>query len=204
MKTRSFLMLLSWCAFSVQGALSTQAATISIGDIAVPLGTSQVDVPILISPSVPGEMIGSINLSFSAGEAADAIPILSTGMEFAGSIWPTPFGVNSLVFAQTPAVHNVFSIAAAIDPLQVPASGIVITYTLNTLSLALGEYVLNPNFIHSVTGIGTTADIPLSFFSGLLRIQEAAGVPDAGSGAMMLFAGLGAALLSRAFRKRAA
>jgi hypothetical protein len=138
-------------------------ATISVGNLSVPLGTSTVQVPILVAPTTAGEMIGAMNISFAAGAAGNAIGILNSGAEFNGSIW-SGAGKSFFGAAGTPKSHNVQSAVAMLSPLQVPANGTVITYTLSTAGLAAGQYALNPNFI--VNGAGTSADTTITSFTG--------------------------------------
>lgn len=173
-------------------AAGTQAADVSVNDITIGPGTASVEVPVLISPSDPNETIGAMNISFAAGAAADAIPILGSGTEFDGSIWDMAssfFGA-----AGTPSVHSVLSAVTAIMPLQLPTDGTLITYTLDTSSLPGGTYELNPNF--QVMGVGSSGDpningtpTDLSFTSGSLVV-----IPEPSTMAMtgvLAFLGLG-------------
>jgi hypothetical protein len=146
--------------------VALRAAEVSIDDITVPLGTLNVDVPLLISPASAEELIGAMNISFGAGEEADMIPILNTGTEFEGSIWANSeeyFGA-----ALTPSIHTAKSAVTAINPLQIRPDGIIITYTLDTSNLPVGDYLLDPDF--QVEGIGSSADTPLTFVDGTLHI----------------------------------
>jgi hypothetical protein len=109
-----------------------------------------------------------MNISFAAGDLADAIPILNSGSEFAGSIWNAP-GNSSFGVAGTPSTHSVLSAVAMLAPLQIPAGpGTVVTYTLDTSGLAPGDYTLDPNFL--VGGVGTSADTALTFSAGTLTV----------------------------------
>lgn len=168
-------------------ASAAQGAKVSISDVTILPGEPRIiEVPILISPGSEGEMISGLNISFTAGVAGDAIPIvdadplqssIGTPEEFDGSIWdPTYFGASG-----TPAVHAVFStVARAAVPLQVLADGTIITYTLDTTALPLGTYLLDPNHIDPVSGVGTSAfltgpgggivPVPLTFDAGMLNI----------------------------------
>lgn len=134
-------------------AASAQAAELSINDITVASGTPTVDVPILISTET-NEMIGAANISFAAGDLADAIPILKTDTEFDGSIWDA--GGNFFGVAGTPSVHSALAAVTMISPSEVPANGTVITYTLDTADLPIGDYVLNPDF--RVGNFGSSAN----------------------------------------------
>lgn len=150
-------------------------AAVSVGNISVPVGTSTVQVPILIAPTFANEMVGAMNISFAAGTAGNAIGILNSGAEYNGSIW-SGAGQSFFGAAGTPRTHNVQSAVAMLNPLQVPASGTVITYTLNTASLPSGHYTLDPNFL--VMGAGTSADTPItSFTSGVLTVGSPTTVP---------------------------
>jgi hypothetical protein len=114
-----------------------------------------------------------MNISFAAGQSGDAISILNSGTEFDGTIWDN--GGSFFGVASTPSTHSVLSAVAMLSPLQVAANGTIVTYTLNTSSLAPGAYNLNPNF--QVSGVGTSAadgsatPLSLSFDGGLLTIQ---------------------------------
>jgi hypothetical protein len=134
-------------------AAGVQAADVSIDDITVLQGTATVDVPLLIMPASAGETIGAMNISFAAGAAGDAIPVLNTGTEFDGSIWDsgTFFGA-----AGTGVNHSVLSAVAMISPLRVATNGTLITYTLDTSSLPLGSYTLTPDF--QIAGVGSSGD----------------------------------------------
>jgi hypothetical protein len=58
-----------------------------------------------------------------------------------------------------------------VNPLQITPNGVIITYTLDTSALPVGQYALNPNVL--VAGVGTSADLPLAFDAGILEIQAA-------------------------------
>jgi hypothetical protein len=151
-------------------AAGAQAAEISVDNITVAPGTPTVDVPILISPSSAGEMIGAMNISFSAGSLADAIPFVDIGgMTFDNTIWDLGGSFFGEAGTLTPRTHSVLGAVAMVSPLQVGAGpGIVATYRLNTAGLAGGTYELNPNF--QVMGVGSSADTALTFTSGSLVI----------------------------------
>jgi hypothetical protein len=157
-------------------AVGAQAANVSINNISVLQGTPTVAVPLLIAPSAAGETIGAMNISFAAGSAGDAIPILNTGTVFDGSIWTAP-GRTSFGAAGTPATHSVLSAVAMISPLQIPAGpGTIATYTLDTSGLAPGTYDLDPDF--QIGGVGSSGDpnvggVPssLTFANGTLTVS---------------------------------
>jgi hypothetical protein len=148
-------------------ACSTQAAVVAVNNLTVPVGTSSVAVPVLITPSSVGELIGAMNISFAAGQVGDAIPILNSGTEFDGTIWDN--GGSFFGVAGTPSSHSVLSAIAMLNPLQVSANGSVVTYTLDTSSLPVGTYELDPDF--QINMVGTSADTPLTFNNGVLNIQ---------------------------------
>lgn len=153
-------------------APSARAAEVSIDDITIPVGTQSVDVPVILTPTSAGEMIGAMNIFFGAGTAADAIPILNTGTEFDGSIWDSGsfFGVPG-----TPVAHSAQSAVAMLNPLEIVPDGIAITYTLDTSDLPGGTYLLDPNLLSG--GVGTDARdrdmvlLDLTFVTGTLRVQ---------------------------------
>jgi hypothetical protein len=141
----------------------SRAANISINDAVIPLGQATYEVSLFITPSSPGELISGMNISFSAGELADAIgiidtdpsrPSIGTPEEFDGSIWdPGYFGASG-----TPSNYSVLStVSEIVAPFAVVPNGIAITYTLDTSGLPAGTYALNPNYIDAVSGIGTSA-----------------------------------------------
>jgi hypothetical protein len=155
-------------------AAGAQAANVSVNNISIIQGTSTVNVPLLISPSIAGETIGAMNISFAAGDAGDAIPILNTGTEFDGSIWDsgTFFGA-----AGTGVSHSVLSAVAMITPLRVGTDGTLITYTLDTSGLPIGTYTLDPDF--QIAGVGSSGDpqapgggaSSLAFTNGTLTVN---------------------------------
>lgn len=155
-------------------ACSTQAANVSIADITIAPGTASVDVPLLIS-SDPAEMVGAMNISFAAGQPADAIAILNTGDEFDGTIWQG-YTFPPISVAGTPSVHNAFSGAALINfggggTPEVEANGTIITYQLDTSGLAAGVYELNPNFANLTEARDASlADLTLAFSGGTLTV----------------------------------
>jgi hypothetical protein len=158
-------------------AVSSQAAVVSVNDVTVPVGTSSITVPVLIAPSSAGELVGAMNISFAAGQAGNGISILNTGTEFDGTIWDN--GGTFFGAAGTPSTHSVLSAVAMLSPLQISPNGTIVSYTLDTSSLAAGMYVLDPNF--QVGGVGTSAGfidsnntqqaLNLTFDSGLLTVQ---------------------------------
>src|SRR5688572_19048168 len=155
-------------------AAGAQAANVSVNNISVLQGTPTVVVPLLIAPSVAGETIGAMNISFAAGDAGDAIPVLNSGTEFDGSIWDsgTFFGA-----AGTGVSHSVLSAVAMINPLRVGTNGTLITYTLDTSGLPIGTYTLDPDF--QIAGVGSSGDpqdaagaaTSLAFANGTLTIS---------------------------------
>jgi hypothetical protein len=151
------------------------AALVSVSDVTVPFGTPTVTVPLHISPGGTNQSVGAMNISFAAGQAADAIRVLNSGTEFDGSIWQESGTFTGA--SGTPGDHNVLSAVAMLNPLQVSPSGTIVTYTLDTSALAAGSYELNPDF--QIDGIGTSADLPLRFTSGTLHIESPPPVHDA-------------------------
>jgi hypothetical protein len=152
------------------------AANISVDDIVAPVGAATVDIPLIITPSDPLETIGALNISFAVGTPFDAVEIMSTETEFDGSIWDT--GESFIGVASTPSMHHVQSAVAMLDPLQVPADGIIVTYSVDASQLAAGDYELNPSY--EFNGAFTTGDpnvngnpTGLTFTSGVLTIGDA-------------------------------
>jgi hypothetical protein len=181
-------------------AAGSQAAVVSIQDISVLQGTPTVQVPILMAQSVAGETIGAMNISFSAGDLADAIPILNSGTEFDGSMWDN--GGTFFGAAGTPSVHSALSAVAMLNPLQIPTVGTVITYTLDTSGLAPGAYVLDPDF--QIAGVGSSGDpnvagqpTSLSFSNGTLNISVIPEPSTIAMTAVFTVLGLGVALKRR-------
>jgi hypothetical protein len=151
-----------------------------------------IQVPVLISPDSPGELISGMYILFAAGTAADAIPILDadplrgsigTPEELDGSIWAAP---NSSYFgiAGTPSVHTVVSSVSRIGaPQHITPDGIIATYTIDATGLPMGDYALDPNYLSPLSGVGTSAfvfegqvltPVHLTFDPGVLTI----GVPE--------------------------
>jgi hypothetical protein len=145
-----------------------KAAVVSVDDVTIPAGTATVTIPLMISPSSETEMIGAMNISFAVGQSEDSIPILGSGTEFDGSIWSN--GGDFVGVARTPGMHQQLSAVAMLDPLQIRPEGTLIAYTLVPSSLPAGTYDLDPDF--QVDGIGTNADVPLTFIDGTLNIES--------------------------------
>jgi hypothetical protein len=165
------------------------AAHISIVDQTImPGDPTIIQVPILISPDGPGELISGMNILFAVGTAADAIPIvdddpsrgsIGTPEEFDGSIWAA---ANSSYFgiAGTPGIHTVVSSVSRIGaPQHIPPDGIIATYTIDVTGLPSGDYALDPNYPSSISGLGTSAfvfdgqvvtPLSLTFDPGVLTI----------------------------------
>jgi hypothetical protein len=184
-------------------AAGVQAANVSVNNISIIQGTATVDVPVLIAPSGAGETIGAMNISFAAGDAGDAIPILNSGTEFDGSIWDsgTFFGA-----AGTGVNHSALSAVAMINPLRVAANGTLITYTLDTSSLPVGTYVLDPDF--QIGGVGSSGDPsfgippgdpinPIAFANGTLTVNPIPEPATIGMTAVFAVLGLGVFLKRR-------
>jgi hypothetical protein len=181
-------------------AAGVQAANVSVNNISIIQGAATVDVPVLIAPAAAGETIGAMNISFAAGDAGDAIPILNTGTEFDGSIWDsgTFFGA-----AGTGVNHSVLSAVAMINPLRVGTNGTLITYTLDTSSLPVGTYVLDPDF--QIAGVGSSGDpqlagggaSTLAFANGTLTVNPSPEPATIGMTAVLAVLGLGVFLKRR-------
>lgn len=184
-------------------------ARISIMDRTVlPGDPTVIQVPILIFPDDPSELISGMSISFAAGSAEDAIPIVDAdpmrsgiGMpeEFDVSVWSGP---NSSYFgiAGTPNTHSTISSVTRIGvPLTVAPEGIIATYTIDVTSLPMGSYVLNPNFMSPGSSVGTTAFVlhehvampaNLTFEPGILTIVVPEPATLAPSALAALVAGL--------------
>lgn len=163
-------------------AAVTQAANVSVNDVTIAPGTPTVQVPVLISPESDGELISGMNLSFAAGEAADAIDILETGNEFDGTIWDNHPGGFIAAFADAPGpfTHNALAAISLLGAdLDTTPDGLLATFTLDTAALAEGTYDLNANFVSPESGVGSSAflvdgaglqPINLNFDSGVLTV----------------------------------
>lgn len=167
MKLKIFTTL---CLFAV--ASISQAANVSINDIFhLPGDSDMVEVPILIS-TASAETVTAMDISFSVGELADAVPIVSE--DYNGSIWGAP---NSSFFASSTAGtnHSVLSgVSRSAAPLEVDADGVVVTYTLDLSSVAPGDYELNANYLDGTNAFvldGQNANpVDLVFSTGNLNV----------------------------------
>jgi hypothetical protein len=157
-------------------AASTQAANVSINDVTIMPGTPTVSIPILVTPTA-NEMVGAMTMSFAAGGAGDLIGINDTNNEFDGSIWEMAVDDGDaddfFDIAGTPGVHTVVSLASLVGPAGTATDpdGILITYQLDTSSLAPGFYELDPSHLGASSLLdGNGVPITTIFSSGTLAV----------------------------------
>ena len=180
----------------------TEAGVISVGNHVASVGGS-FDIPVLITG---GENMASATVGFSVGDGGSVLAgtetVAITAVDHVtGTVWGGSPIVISPPAPGLPAASATVATAAAFPVLNVPATGLLMTFTLDLSTASPGEVLsLDPNagsqtFLADSTG----APLSLSFTPGTLTLVAAV-VPEPAT--LTLFLATTLCLAGYGFRRR--